>query len=104
MINKKLELPTISDLNYLKENSIPESKTIEYKREIPDDNKKIARVICSLANTAGRDLIYGIEAKDGIPSSVILPEIVLDTTAFARPGGLRCGIGFSLCSKAYVRS
>ena len=71
MINKILESITLADLQSLKENEVAEGKTIEYKRDLPgespDEKRKMLRAICSLANTAGGDLIYGIEAKDGIP-------------------------------------
>lgn len=77
MINKTLESITLEDLQSLKENEVPEGKTLEYKREIPGDapeeKKKMLRAICSLANTAGGDLIYGIDAQNGIP--VALPGI-----------------------------
>ena len=71
MINKPLESITLADLESLKDNVVPEGKTLEYKRDLPsespDEKRKMLRAICSLANTAGGDLIYGIEAKDGIP-------------------------------------
>ncbi|MBY0579946.1 MAG: ATP-binding protein [Burkholderiales bacterium] len=77
MIASPLESITLADLQSLKNNAVPEGKTLEYKRDIPsdapEDKKKMLRAICSLANTAGGDLIYGVEARDGIP--VDLPGI-----------------------------
>lgn len=47
---------------------------IEYKREMPtrqrDEQVKFLAAVSSLANTAGGDLLIGIEADDGIPQAI----------------------------------
>jgi len=64
------------DLNALVTNQVIESKTIEYKESLPgnslSDKKEFLADVCSFANTAGGDLIFGItEDRDsGIPKSV----------------------------------
>ena len=60
-------------------NQVREGKTIEYKREMPggaaSDVGPLLATISSLANTAGGDLLLGVEAIDGVP--VGLPGIAV---------------------------
>lgn len=64
-------------LQALVENRVPEGKTIEYKRKLPGrsdgDVVPLLGAAASFANTAGGDLLLGVETKDGIP--VELPGI-----------------------------
>lgn len=75
MINKQLSDITLDDITSLIDNSVYEGKSIEYKRQLPSDapeeKKKFLREICSFANTAGGDLIYGIDAVDGLPVKIV---------------------------------
>jgi len=76
MISKKLEDIKEEDLQQLKDNAVPESKTIEYKRDLPklnnvDEKRKFIFQVISFANTAGGDLIFGIEERKGIPKEVL---------------------------------
>lgn len=74
MIAKPIESITEVDLLQLIQAGTPESKRIEYKRALPDGNDsgkvKFLRSVTALANTQGGDLIYGMEAADGIPQRV----------------------------------
>lgn len=74
MIPKPIEQVTKNDIVRLFENKAPESRTVEYKREVPgatDGEKvKFLKAVSGMANTDGGDLIYGIDAEDGVPSSV----------------------------------
>jgi hypothetical protein len=68
MITKPLSTLTESDLRRLIEDEVPENKQIEYKRELPDGGTvNFLRAVTAFANTQGGDLLYGIEAKEGIP-------------------------------------
>lgn len=71
MITKPLNTLTEADLRRLIDEKVPESKQIEYKRELPEGNDKgtvnFLRAVTAFANTQGGYLLYGIEAKDGIP-------------------------------------
>lgn len=71
MIAKPIESITEADLLQLIQAGTPESKYIEYKRTLPEGNDpgkvKFLRSVTALANTQGGDLIYGMEASDGIP-------------------------------------
>lgn len=73
MINKKLEDITTSDLQALIDNKVIEGKTIEYKREMPNNSdpakKEFLADVTSFANSSGGDLIFGIEQDNqtGMP-------------------------------------
>ena len=58
-------------LNALIDNEVRESKTIEYKQEMPGraerDVGPFLASVCSLANSSGGDLILGMKATDGVP-------------------------------------
>ena len=61
--------------------AVPEGKTIEYKVDMPGKAKRSGRepllaTVSSFANTAGGDLLMGVEAERGIP--VRLPGIEID--------------------------
>jgi hypothetical protein len=63
-----------ADIAALIDAGIPEGRTLEYKRELPDFSDagkvKFLRIVTSFANTAGGDVIYGIDASSGIPQRV----------------------------------
>jgi len=71
MIAKPLSSITEADLRLLIDEKVPEGKQIEYKRELPEGGDKgtinFLRAVTAFANTQGGDLIYGINAADGIP-------------------------------------
>ena len=73
MIPKPAHDIRIADLESLV-GRVPEGKTIEYKRQMPagtrEERIKFLATISSLANTAGGDLLIGVEAKDGIPTGI----------------------------------
>lgn len=68
-----LEIREIDLLNLIKER-VAENRQLEFKRQLPEANDqgkaKFLKAITALANTAGGDLIYGIEAEEGIPKSL----------------------------------
>ncbi len=71
MIAKPIESITEADLLQLIQAGTPESKHIEYKSALPDGGDsgkvKFLKSVTALANTQGGDLIYGLEATNGIP-------------------------------------
>ena len=75
MIRKKLDNITEEDIEDLIVNEELESKTIEYKSELPPNNyesrKKFLASVVSFINTIGGDLIFGIQEdrSTGKPSS-----------------------------------
>jgi hypothetical protein len=74
MIAKPLEAITAADLQALVTGQFAESKTLEYKRELPGEspNEKIKFLagVSSLANTQGGDFVIGIDAPKGLPVAV----------------------------------
>lgn len=74
MISKPLDAITLDDLQRLLENRISEEKTTEYKLILPgqtnEEKIKFLRAVSSLANAAGGDLLYGVEAPDAIPEAL----------------------------------
>jgi len=76
MIGKNVNQITEEDLQALVDNSVPESKTIEYKQSLPSnsdsDKREFLADVSSFANASGGDLIYGIieDKKTGTPKSL----------------------------------
>jgi hypothetical protein len=74
MIPKPLAEITESDLLGLITNGIAESRTLDYKRSLPGnsdaDKKEFLADVSSFANTAGGDLVFGIDEDEGLPTQV----------------------------------
>jgi hypothetical protein len=66
---------TENHLRDLIENQVMELRLIEYKRELPGrsdgDKKEFLADVCSFANTAGGDLMYGIAESGGTPQHLV---------------------------------
>jgi len=97
MIEKPLDQITHVDLQYLIDNKIPESKTVEYKRELPENTESgkhdLLSAVSAFANTEGGDLLYGIEAKKGIPVAITgIGQHVEDTLRLELESRCRTGI------------
>jgi hypothetical protein len=65
-----IEIKTLEDIQNLINNKIKESLTLEYKRELGDNNTKIAEDVSAFANTSGGTIIYGIREDGGLPASI----------------------------------
>jgi hypothetical protein len=66
---------TEGHLRSLIEDQVIELRLIEYKRELPGrsdrDKKEFLADVCSFANTAGGDLMYGIVESGGTPQHLV---------------------------------
>jgi len=77
MIPKELQEIEEEDLLSLIENEVLESRTLEYKKELPGDSKedkiKFLANVSSFANADGGDIIYGIKQnnKTGLPEELV---------------------------------
>src|SRR5215831_3088675 len=74
MITKQLNDIQEADLQALISNAVAEGKTIEYKQSLPgnsdDDKKKFLAGVSSLSNTSGGDLVFGVQASQGVPIAI----------------------------------
>src|SRR6266436_6718269 len=77
--SKPLDKIDVSDLQVLIDDKVAERKRVEYKRDLPgnsnDDRREFLADVSSFANTAGGFLIYGIDAKDGVPVNLCGVEV-----------------------------
>ncbi|MGH2692434.1 MAG: AlbA family DNA-binding domain-containing protein [Actinomycetota bacterium] len=73
--NKPIEDWTDSDLQVLVDTGRAEQRDVEYKQSMPSrtdrDRRETGADMSSFGNSSGGLLIYGIEAKDGIPQHVV---------------------------------
>ena len=80
MLPVGIENVDLAALQPLVDNGVAEGKTIEYKRELPGprDRDKVwfPEAVSAFANTAGGDLLLGVEEKQGVP--VALPGVQID--------------------------
>lgn len=75
MIGKAISAVQESDIQRLLDLRIPESKTIEYKKELGDlqqgkVKKEFLADISSFANCLGGDLIFGVAEDGGVPIAI----------------------------------
>jgi hypothetical protein len=81
MINKRFSDIRKEDIEELVENSVIESKTMEYKLELPWDTvgakKEFLADISSFANASGGDIIYGIREKKEEGNNTGEPEEIV---------------------------
>ena len=74
MIEQDIDKIDESDLLLLKENKVPETKTIEYKQslpsESPEDKIKFLSGVSSFSNASGGDYIIGIVEDKGVPKKI----------------------------------
>lgn len=104
MIQKAIGDITKTDIDFLIENKIGESKTLEYKETLPgskdSERKEFLADISSFANASGGDVIYGIKAavndigkKTGEPEEVVpLHGITADEAKLQIENLIRTGI------------
>ena len=76
LLDMNLDKITEAELNNLISNGVPESLTIDYKRETyrkSDDDKsnncRFLTDVSSFANTIGGDILIGINEANGLPTS-----------------------------------
>jgi len=69
-----LDKVTETDLNNLISTGVPESPTIDYKRDnygnSDSDKREFLADVSSFANTIGGDIVIGIDEADGLPTTI----------------------------------
>ncbi len=77
--NKPLSELTVDDINIIVRDKVPESRSLDYKRELSPStdagNKELLKDISAFANTVGGYLIYGIDEKEGVPTEILGVEV-----------------------------
>lgn len=76
MIPKPFEEIDRAALEALIENGVSESKTIEYKSKMRERVEEFVADVSAFANTAGGDLIIGVEEDKGVPTG--FPGVEID--------------------------
>ncbi len=75
MLLETLDRVSADLLRKLCDDRCPESDTLDFKRELPGgldkDKHELLKDVCSLANTDGGDLVYGVEEKAGAASALV---------------------------------
>jgi hypothetical protein len=73
-LEKPAYLINEADIQALKDNSVAEGKTIDYKRDLigntDEAKKEFLADVTSFANTAGGHLVIGIEEDNGVPVNI----------------------------------
>lgn len=91
-----IERITREELRSLIEDAVPEGRGIEYKRTLPGgtdaDKREFLADVCSLANSGGGDLVFGVEETDGVASSLLGLSGDLDAEVLRIEGIIRDGI------------
>lgn len=75
MIPGPLDAIDAAALERLMANGVAESRTLEYKRDLPnskdkDSKREFLADVTSFANAQGGDLLYGIDAPKGVPIGI----------------------------------
>lgn len=74
MIGKPIDNIEEEDLQSLVDSKVVERKTLEYKRVLPgdskNDKKEFLADVSSFANASGGDIVYGMTAQAGVPTSL----------------------------------
>ena len=74
MFDKPIDELTLSDIEALVDNKVPESQTLDYKLKLcldkDKDKKEFLADVVSFANTKGGYIIYGVREEGGVPVDI----------------------------------
>ncbi len=76
MLSDRIGNVTFSEIEALRDNKVPENRTLEYKRELygksDDERRELVADVTAFANAAGGDIIFGIaQASDATPEQIV---------------------------------
>ena len=98
-----IDTVTKEQIENLVSNSVGESKTLEFKQELPGnsdkDKKEFFADVSSFANASGGTIIYGIKEQEGIACEVVPIEGSADTEKLRLEGSIRAGISPTMSVK-----
>src|SRR5258706_15987202 len=94
---KPLDQITEADLLALIQANEAESKIIDYKETLPgnsdSEKKEFLYDVSSFANTSGGHLVFGMRAKDGIPTELLgIKDLNADTEKLRLHNMIQSGI------------
>jgi hypothetical protein len=93
VIEKNFESICKDDIDSLIRDEVPESKTLEYKLELPkdgkEDKKEFLADVSAFANAAGGDLLYGISEKRDSGTTTGIPESAVGIKGFNEDSDIR---------------
>ncbi len=100
MINKRIDEIEERDIDALVTDGEPESRTIDYKGELPggkdDDKREFLADVSAFANASGGDIVFGVEEgggdKKGIPTKVVGLSGDMDGAILRLESMLRSGL------------
>lgn len=73
MINKSIDAIVKGDIDQLVTDAVVERRSLEFKSKLPgnsdEDKREFLADVSSFANTSGGDILYGVDAVDGIASA-----------------------------------
>lgn len=97
MIPKRFADITKADIDLLLANSVPEGRTLDYKRTLPggtdDEKREFLADVSSFANATGGDIVYGVDEDKGVPTATDgLPGIDPDAEILRLDNIIRTGI------------
>ncbi|MGI0014366.1 MAG: AlbA family DNA-binding domain-containing protein [Nitrososphaera sp.] len=80
MISRPFDAIAFEDITALKDGLVPESRTLEYKLDLPNDADSgripFLAEVCAFANTSGGDIVFGIYEEGGVPADLKGLEVV----------------------------
>jgi len=87
VLPKAIDTLVLDDIERLPADQVSESRTLDFKRDLvgprDDDKREFLADVSALANTAGGDLVFGIEETAGI-ATAFRPIAVEDTDSLIR--------------------
>lgn len=97
MLSQRLDDISFASIEVLVESGIREGRTLDFKRDIvgprDEDKREFLADVSALANTAGGDLLFGVEEKGG--EAVAVPGVSIsdpDAEILRLEGVLRAGL------------
>ena len=92
MIAGRLDDIDATALQGLIDNATSESRTLEFKRQIPKDGKEVLAAGTAVANPTGGDLVRGLDETDGVASGLTGLEGDGDSLILALGGQIWTGV------------
>lgn len=106
MLTRPIEALEEGDIQRLVDNQVSEGRTIEFKRDLPGDapeaRTKFLAAVTSFANAQGGDLLYGVDAPNGMAAAVPGVEVAdVDAATLRLEEKLRAGVAPRLLDRKF---